>query len=166
MSTNDVPGANPAHGDTLAMGCWAETKDGSLLVVASTEGKHVVYSMFDTSRKPIVEYRDKMKRKEFERQFSYTAAGAKPVADVKWTWHDKTPFDWDRVIKQGALDGVRYASASDQLSAAERVAQDLSLRGAAVDAADHSHKVGRKELKRALYSMVTRFNDVLDSLRK
>lgn len=29
MSTNDVPGANVAHFDTLAAGCWAEHDDGS-----------------------------------------------------------------------------------------------------------------------------------------
>lgn len=109
MSTNDVPGADPAHRDTLGVGCWAETTDGSLLFVESTEGKHVVYSMFDTGRKPIVEYRDKMKRKDFEKQFSFYADGAKPAGKVKWTWHDKTPFDWDRVIKSGAMDWVRYA---------------------------------------------------------
>jgi len=33
MSTNDVPGAKAANNDALAMGCWAEHADGSLILM-------------------------------------------------------------------------------------------------------------------------------------
>ena len=136
MSTNDVPGACPEHRDKLAMGCWAEHEDGSLLFVESTEGGRVIYSIFDMSGKsktpptPIVEFRDAMPQKGFEQLFSYTPnkkKGKKPVGDVIWTWHDKTPFPWERIIEEGSKDGVRYASADDQISAAQRVAQARNL---------------------------------------
>lgn len=32
MSTNDVPGAKTENRDVLAMGCWAEHEDGSLIL--------------------------------------------------------------------------------------------------------------------------------------
>lgn len=51
MSTNDVPGANPKNADVLAMGCWAEHEDGSLIFVESVEGGTVVYSIFDIAPK-------------------------------------------------------------------------------------------------------------------
>jgi len=130
MSTNDVPGANPANNDELAMGCWAEHDDGSLILVESTEGDRVIYSMFDLSKSKPVEYRDAMPKAIFEKTFSYDADdddGGAP--GVIWTWHDKTPFPWDRVIKAGAEDGPRDVSAEDTLSAAARVAESLRLRG-------------------------------------
>lgn len=123
MSTNDVPGANPDNDDELGVGCWAEHNDGSLIFVESTEADRVIYSMFDMAKTPIVEYRDAMPTASFEKTFSRdSVAGA-------WTWHDKTPFPWDRVIKGGAQDGARHAYARDTLNAAERVAESLRLRG-------------------------------------
>lgn len=123
MSTNDVPGANPDNNDELAMGCWAEHDDESLILVESTEGSRVIYSIFDMAKSPPIEYRDAMSTVAFEKAFGRDA-------DVgPWTWHDKTPFPWDRVIKAGVPDGVRHVSASDQLSAARRVADSLKLRG-------------------------------------
>ena len=50
MSTNDVPGANPANADKLGAGSWAEHEDGSLIFVKGTERGDVVYEMFDLSR--------------------------------------------------------------------------------------------------------------------
>lgn len=145
MSTNDVPGANPQNNDELAMGCWAEHSDGSLIVVESTEAGRVVYSIFDTSKTPIVEYRDAMPEVSFKKTFTWapeskanaatTAKGkAAALAAIKWTWHDKTPFPWDKVIKQGATDGTKMASASDLFTAAERVADSLKLRAGEVSA--------------------------------
>lgn len=139
MSTNDVPGFDPKNSDQLAMGCWAEHDDGSLVFVESTEGNRVIYSMFDLSKEPIVEYRDAMAVDTFKRTFSH---GGKGVSTVKWTWHDKTPFPWDRIIDEGASDGLRYASADDQLTAAERVAESLRLRGAEVSR-DLGHRAER-----------------------
>jgi hypothetical protein len=130
MSTNDVPGHNPANLDALAMGAWAEHEDGSLILVESNEGGRVIYSIFDISKTPIVEFRDAMPEVNFKREYSWDPA--RPGAE-RWTWHDKTPFPWDRVIKEGARDGVRYASARDQLTAAERVAEKLRLRGEEYD---------------------------------
>lgn len=134
MSTNDVPGHNPANRDELAMGCWAEHEDGSLLFVESNEANRVVYSMFDMARKPPVEYRDAMAEVAFKKAFSW-----KDEDDEKWTWHDKTPFPWDRVIRAGASDGTRPAFAEHQMTAAERVAESLRLRGERV-AGDIRHR--------------------------
>lgn len=127
MSTNDVPGANPNNNDQLAMGCWAEHEDSSLMFVESTEGARVIYSMFDMLKNPPIEYRDAMPETTFKKTFSW-----KQGSKEKWTWHDKTPFPWDRVIKAGASDGGRVAFAEHQLSAAERVADSLKLRGEAI----------------------------------
>jgi len=126
MSTNDVPGANPIHNDVLAMGCWAEHDDGSLIYVQSAEGGRIVYQMFDLSEDPIVEYRDAMPEQGFKKTFSWDASD--PDSE-KWTWHDKTPFPWGRVIQHGAKDGVHHASAHDLLSAAARVATSLKTKG-------------------------------------
>jgi len=123
MSTHDVPGANPDNNDELAMGCWAEHNDGSLIFVESTEGDRVIYSIFDVSRTPPVEYRDAMPQTTFEDRFGRDSDHG------PWTWHDKTAFPWDRVIKAGVPDGVRHAFAGDTIAAAQRVADSLKLRG-------------------------------------
>lgn len=137
MSTNDVPGFNPANNDVLANGCWASHEDGSLLLVQSTEGGRVVYMMFDIAD-GITEYRDAMPEKQFKEIFSWSNTSKKKI-DVKWTWHDKTPFPWDRIIKDGAKDGVHYPSAEDQLSAAEKVAKSLRLRKSRFDPRSVDH---------------------------
>lgn len=122
MSTNDVPGSKAANRDVLATGCWAEHDDGSLIFVEGVEGGTVVYSMFDMSRTPPVEYRDAMPQDGFEDQFSWD-----PDDDnIKWTWYDKTPFDWSRVM-QSFPAGPKDPSAGSTLSAAARVAQSLGL---------------------------------------
>lgn len=128
MSTNDVPGANPGNLDQLALGCWAESPDGSLIFVMSTEGGRVIYDVFDVQADgKVLTYRDAMPQKEFDVAFSWKADKAKAggkaakVPDIRWTWHDKTPFPWDRVIKQGAKDGQQHASADDLISDAEKV---------------------------------------------
>lgn len=126
MSTNDVPGAKATNGDKLAMGCWAEHADGSMIFVNSTEGGKVVYSMFDTSKDPVVEYRDAMPLKGFEKQFSY------PNKDkIAWNWHDKTPMPWDRVMAKFPA-GTRHASAGGAMTVAERIAERLDLRAGPV----------------------------------
>lgn len=144
MSTHDVPGAVESNHDELAMGCWAEHDDGSLLFVESTEGGRVIYSVFNMAMNPPVEYRDAMPLKGFQNLFSWSKkkTTAKPkkrvkkmtdidedglLEDVMWTWHDKTPFPWDRVIEAGTKDGVRHVSVEDQLNAALRVAKSRRL---------------------------------------
>jgi hypothetical protein len=124
MSTNDVPGANPANHDELSMGCWGEHEDGSLVLVENTEGNRVIFSVFDVDKDPVVEYRDAMPEVNFKKQFTWNPSDPK---SVKWTWHDKTQFPWDSIIKKGAQDGMRYASADGLKSAAQRVAESLTL---------------------------------------
>lgn len=116
MSTNDVPGARPENHDKLAMGCWAEHQDGSLILVESTEANRVIYVIFDT--KNMTQYRDAMPEAGFKRQFSWD--GKDPKKE-KWTWHDKTAFPWERVMKAGYRDGEDFISADDHLTAAERI---------------------------------------------
>lgn len=94
----------------------------------------------------------------------------KGKSKIRWTWHDKTPFPWDRVIKAGVRPGPRRASAEDHLSeaariaesmrdkglvdedtpltAAQRVAQDLKMRGEALDEGRYSHRLD-KVIRRA-----------------
>lgn len=145
MSTYDVPGANPANRDQLACGCWAEHNDGSLIFVESTEVNRVIYSIFDMAKQPPVEYRDAMTEAAFKLAFSWRRGDDDDLSNdddlpnEQWVWHDKTPFPWDRIIKQGATDGGRPAFAEQQLSAAERVAESLRLRGAAI-ARDIRHR--------------------------
>lgn len=118
MSTNDVPGHNPDNHDVLAMGCWAEHQDGSLILVENTEGSRIIYSVFDMSKEPPIEYRDAMPEDSFKRTFSWDARKA---GGERWTWHDKTQFPWDRLIKQGVSDGPRLPAAQHTLNAAERI---------------------------------------------
>jgi len=124
MSTHDVPGANPSNNDELAMGAWAEHDDGSLIFVESTEGDRVIYSMFDMAKTPPVEYRDAMAQPTFEKTFSF----GNDLNEV-WTWHDKTPFDWNKIIKAGGQDGPRHAFAEHVETAADRVRDSLRLHG-------------------------------------
>lgn len=134
MSTNDVPGFNASNGDTLKMGCWAEStraNDESLIFVQSVENGRVIFSIFDLTKKPVLEYRDAMPEPDFKSFFSWQAGVTKPGGE--WTWHDKTRFPWEKVIKGGAQDGLKYASAEDQISAAEEVKQHLKMRAEKVD---------------------------------
>jgi len=103
------------------MGCWAEHEDGSLIFVESVEAGTVVYSIFDITAVPVVEYRDAMPEKGFQKRFSWRGKG-----DV-WTWHDKSPFPWERVM-ESFPPGTRHASAVATMSAAARVARSLNLR--------------------------------------
>ncbi len=130
MSTNDVPGAKAANNDELAMGCWAEHEDGSLIFVEGTEGDKIVYSIFDVSQDPPVEYRDAMPEDGFKKHFSWDS---KNPQSEKWTWHDKTPFDWERIIGKGVGSGQKYPSAHHQLTAAQRVAKHIGVEGQEVE---------------------------------
>lgn len=162
MSTHDVPGARPENGDTLAMGCWAEHDDGSLIFVESTEADKVIYSIFDMAVDPPVEYRDAMPIKEFERKFSWTLATTRKGKDKaeKWTWHDKTPFPWDRIIQAGARDGARHASAGALISAASRVAQSLRLRGRQVEPGEFEHMSPKQRAE----TLIDRIQDAIKDL--
>lgn len=129
MSTNDVPGAKAQNRDVLAMGCWAEHEDGSLIHVEANEAGTVVYSMFDLIDPP-VEYRDAMPEAGFKKQYSWDPK-AKDLSALKWTWHDKTPFPWDRIMGTFPA-GTKHVSAREAMTAAKRVAESLDLRAQAV----------------------------------
>lgn len=120
MSTLDVPGHKPENRDKLAMGSWAEHEDGSLVHVESVEGGRVVFCMFDVPHD--AEYRTAMDEVGFKEQFSWPNTHGE-----KWTWHDKTPFPWERVMKHFP-PGTKFTSAEAQFSAAERVARSLGIR--------------------------------------
>lgn len=128
MSTNDVPGAKASNRDVLAVGCWAEHDDGSLIFVEGVEGSSIIYSLFDLAVDPATEYRDSMPENGFKKTFSWDP---KAKDTEKWTWHDKTSFPWDRIMKDFPA-GQRHSSAAAQLSAAARVAGRLDLRAGAV----------------------------------
>lgn len=130
MSTLDVPGANPAHKDVLAAGCWAEHKDGSLIFVKGNEGGQVVYEIYDIAQDPPVYYQDAMAEKAFKDAFSHPPVGN---STEDWTWHDKTAFPWDRVMKDFDKPAPMAARAVDMLSAAARVAESLKLRARRLD---------------------------------
>lgn len=162
MSTNDVPGAKKYNNDDLAMGCWAEHDDGSLIFVESTENGRAIYSVFDIADEDNpLEYRDSMLVKDFKQAYSWDP---KKKDSIRWTWHDKTAFPWEKVIEIGAKDGVRYPSATQLISAAERVAQSRKLKGAVIDRDDHAHKVDRKAEK-AAYSIMKGIQSAIESLR-
>jgi hypothetical protein len=128
MSTDSVPGYDPANRDELKYGCWAEHEDGSLILVEGTEGGYVVYSVFDASEKPVMEFRDRMAEGAFKREFSWKGGD-----DERWEWHDKSEFPWDRVIGSGARGGTKFADADDLMSAAQRVARHRKLSGRKFD---------------------------------
>lgn len=125
MSTNDVPGANNVNNDILKAGCWAEHADGSLLYVKGTENNQVVYELYDLGQSPIVFYQDAMREDDFKKTFSYPPIGK---SQIKWTWHDKTPFPWDRIMKNFNKPIPIHANVEDHLSAAEKVAESLKLK--------------------------------------
>lgn len=160
VSTNDVPGASSVHNDELAMGCWAEHEDGSLIFVESTENSRVIYSMFDVTSDPITEYRDSMPEQGFKKAFSYTAG----TSDIPWTWHDKTPFPWDRIISLGARDGVRHAHADDLISAAEKVARSRKLHDRGFDPDNYSH-LGNEKRERPNSSIINKIQRAINELR-
>jgi len=140
VATSDVPGAKASNGDKLGVGCWAEHEDGSLILVEGLESGSVVYSIFDLAKEPPVEYRDAMPEIGFKDQFSW-----KSDDDIKWTWHDKTAFPWDRVMVDFPA-GQRHTSAQSILSVAERIADRLGLR--AQKLRPHQRDTGRGMLAR------------------
>lgn len=174
MSTNDVPGANPSNRDELAMGCWAEHADGSMILVESTEGNRAIYSVFDMAKNPPIEYRDAMPIDSFKTIFTWDASGKKKTPNEKWTWHDKTPFPWDRIIKNGINDGARVPAAVHVLNAAERivesrarhqdtaaerVADSLRLQGQELDRDNIDHRWDK--VMNRFGNLMERFSDII-----
>ena len=125
MSTNDVPGYKKENNDELGVGCWGEHSDGSMIFVEGVESGKVVYSIFDLSNDPPLEYRDAMPSSGFKSHFSWD-----PDDDdsIQWTWHDKSSFPWDKVMAN-FKDGQRYPSAEDQITSAKKVSRALRIKG-------------------------------------
>lgn len=183
MSTNDVPGANPVNKDVLALGAWAEHEDGSLIFVESVEGGRAIYSIFDVEQDPPVEYRDAMQEDAFKQQFSWRAPSkVKPddktakkytgkkadddddgggVPNLRWTWHDKTPMPWERVMKNFP-SGQRPTSAGDVLSAAERIARSLNLRAQAV----RERHEEKPTIQRAATTIMQGLKEAIEALQR
>jgi len=159
MSTNDVPGANPQNNDILDIGCWAEHEDGSLIIVEGTEDNRVIYSIFDMAKIPIIEYRDAMPKISFEKTFSWNVKTSKE----KWTWHDKSPFPWNRIIKKGFSDGGRLASAEHIITAAERVAESLRLRGEEIDDDNHHRS---NDTRNRVNTILSKIGNAIDKFLK
>jgi len=128
MSTEQVPGAEVENNDDLHIGCWAEHKDGSMILVEGvTDDGIVVFSMFDFSdKKDPIEYRSSMPINGFNKSFSYND-GDDRSKKIIWTWHDKTAFPWDRVMSQ-LRDGVKDISVNKTLSAAQRIIDSLKTK--------------------------------------
>lgn len=159
MSTNDVPGAVAANRDVLAMGCWAEHDDGSLIFVESVEGGRVVFSVFDVAKDPKVEYRTAMPEEGFKTAFSWRPEGKGTFPNDIWEWHDKKPMPWNRIMGDFP-EGQRPASAEAMQTAAERVADSLSLRAGEVRArAVPEGQVGATKL-------MERVKNAIDALKK
>jgi len=142
------------------MGCWAEHEDGSLIFVEGVEAGSVVYSIFDVAVVPPVEYRDAMPEQGFKTRFSWSPGSGKPSTD-KWTWHDKTPMPWDRVMRDFNA-GARHVSAFEELNAAQRVAQSLDLRAQAV----RERHSARPTLQQAATKIMEGIGDAISSLKR
>lgn len=136
MATQDVPGANPANADELRVGNWAEHEDGSMLYVQGTENGQVVFQLYDLAQDPPVYYQDAMREEAFKKAFSHPPIG---TSSDKWTWHDKTPMPWHRVMKTFDKPAPMHADVHDTLSAAARVAQSLRLRSQRLAASEVEH---------------------------
>lgn len=196
MSTDSVPGKDPKNNDTLHAGCWAEHKDGSLILVESTEigkgGGNVLYSTFSLGA-TVNEFRAAESATKFQSMFSYCAEKDKgDGVSEEWTWHDKTPFPWNRVIDAGAklaearqldpsgalikADALGKAvtaatgaevspfdTSAELLDAAQRVAATLKLKGTPFTAA--GGKLPSKGGKTAKDSVRDRIGRAFKALR-
>jgi len=125
MSTKDVPGFGVAKNDVLEIGVWAEHDDGSLILVEGLESGKVVYSIFDSAKTPLMEYRDSAPEKQFKEHFSF---GSKyNIISDGWVWHDKTTFPWDKVMSD-FKEGLRSPSVDTALTEATRIAERRNLK--------------------------------------
>jgi len=160
MSTYDVPGSNPANGDSLHPGCWAETDDDSLVYVegVSTNENSVIYSIFDlTDPNNPIEYRDSMPIDGFEELFKNSPD--------KWIWHDKTPFPWQRVMAI-FKDGNKIPSADQIISAAEKIAASRQLIKNKLKKDTFSHRVKNTNITRSGSIIIDKIQRAINELRK
>lgn len=172
MSTHDVPGANPKNKDVLALGCWAEHDDGSLVYVHSTEGGRVIFEMMDVADKDNpVSWREAMPIGDFNKTFSWDDkkfvddSTGRRIPKEKWLWHDKTPFPWDRVIDDKTFaKGQVPMSVHHTISAAQRVAEALKARKERIDVEALRSKV--LSGSSVVSTIRDKFNRAFNELRK
>lgn len=123
MSTSQVPGYKESNQDELSAGCWAESEDGSRIVVLSYDNNVVFYEIFNVIDNPIVFYHDSMPKKDFMEMFSDSPDG--------WIWHDKKPFPWDTV--SGKNSNLLISDSVNRMvdkinTTAEKVAKQRKMR--------------------------------------
>ena len=116
----------------------------------------MIYSLFDVAQDPPVEYRDAMPENGFKERFSWKA---KDADKWKWTWHDKTPFPWTRIMKDFP-SGQRPASANAIVSAAQRVAESLKLRAQSV----RDRQEERPTFQRAARTIMSGIKEAIEAL--
>ena len=138
MATNSVPGADPKNNDKLNIGCWAEHEDGSMIFVKGVnENDIVVFEIYDfADEKMPVFYQQALALKDFEKTFSYDPKKIDKI-NMKWTWHDKTPFPWEKIMQIIQKPVPVPANVEDTISAAKRIAESLKARVAMVLTEDH-----------------------------
>ncbi len=142
MSTNDVPGANPVNKDYLDRGAWAEDKDQTSLVhVIGKEAGSVVFQLYDLDENPIIFYQNAMIESEFKDFFSVPPVG---TSEVEWTWHDKTDFPFDRVMKRFSSKASYHADVQEQMSAAKRINAKLKMKAQRLTEADVSAQMDQE----------------------
>ena len=148
MSTNDVPGAVKRNHDDLHQECWAEADDGSLLRIEGITRGKVYFTLYDP-KDPGFKYVTGMVEDEFKRHFSFDPKKTGSLA-IKWTWHDKTPWPFERVIDMGIKEGHQRVFAADVITNGKQVADHLKAKKIPVDQdamrMKHSHMV-EKETK-------------------
>lgn len=149
MATNDVPGAKAHNRDNLHTGCWAESEnsDGSYIFVEGVENGIVVYEIFDTSKTPVMSFRDAMPENQFKKRFTWDATDP---ASIKWKWHDKQDFPWNIVITKGLQSGTRYAFGGDLVNAAANVADMQDRLNAGTDDDDTGAGAAARRVARDL----------------
>lgn len=190
MSTNDVPGANPANGDQLRPGCWAEAPDGRMLLnVEAVNEDRVIFSYFLLNTKPVTSGRFASPRDVFMRKFSFREEEKKSMwgrgkkkgddstiddkGNIKWTWHDKTAFPWNRIIEAGLPEGMQYALTEDQITDAMKQLDALRQLGLIqvvdaakpVDAKDIESMVDQVVSHPAAKEIVSRLQSAIDKLK-
>lgn len=126
MCEHDVPGVGKNANEILAAGCWAEHEDGSLIYVKGTEGGRIIYDIFDLSSDPATYFTDAMPETQFKDFYSWDST---KTGSIKWTWHDKTPFPWDKVIKNVKKPTPQFVNIDDYVSAAKKVFDSLRKMG-------------------------------------
>lgn len=129
MSTPDVPGYNPKNNDKLSKGNWAEHEDGSLIYVTDITPKgKVIFELIDLkNRNNPLKYTHAKDLRDFQKSFSYNPKSS-DIDQIKWTWHDKSPFPWEVVMKQLTNPTPLLPDVMDEPNAATKVAQSLQCR--------------------------------------